>query len=502
MLPPEDTQDSRGSFTQTTPSKSSKKGRKDILKPVLKRVILGGLDVLHRAVCTYIALLAVDPQLSQRIDFQFFLVPLGRNDLAAFIAQRDGLYKKHVFIPFHGPLIIVPQVRSGSDSGNGEELELSEKPPTTTARSTNLAATRRTSANQITLSSTKNLFGGGGSTTFPTQFDSDFNEGGVLLEDEILDSLEDGGYSAITSDMQHKKQKIDAVPGKLLRSLLESYVRNAQHQFPSVVYDCECWESPDAIEVDRNPDITIPFCVRVEIGLWAAIAAQQSSFEFSTNFEGYSVGEGLGADASFEEILSDKTFLKSISGNASDLKITTPELVVNMYTMGIDGSLEDRFGLELADSHYLSLVVSSVPKFTFPNYFYGNTVGIESFEPSATASNPTFPWLEVQSVSAKPSLVDLVKKKDKKPKDFETIRDSMRAESKTHHIGFLDVRSTLASRVPFLIAVDGQSFGPYYRVRIRRSTALSTSGGQSSVLANSPKVFFPIMTYYPFEKGF
>jgi len=287
------------------------------------------------------------------------------------------------------------------------------------------------------------------------------------------------------------------VPEKLLRPLLESYVREACHVFPVTVYDCECWESPDAIEVDRNPDVTVPFCVRVEIGLGAAIAAHASSLEFTTNFGGQSVVEGLGVDPTLEEMLNDKGFLKNISGTNPDLKITTPELTVSMYSMGVDGTIDDRFKLELADSQYLSLTVASVPRYTVPSEQNRCIVAVDPCDPPATAANPSFPWLEVQSVAVKPAVVDLIKKKDKKPKDLDSIQETLKYDCKTHHIGFLDIRSTLTSRMPFNIAVDGQTFGPYYRVRMRKSTALSTSGGQSAALAKSPSVFFPVMTFFP-----
>lgn len=468
-------------------------------KPALRRVILGGLDVLHRALCTYVALLAVDPQLASKVEFCFYLVPLGKNDLASFIAQRDGWYRKHVFVPFHAPLMLVPQCKadlSGASAGNDDAFGTDSTTSASQPRATGLM----TPKNNITSPSNNRRTSLMGKLAPPSNFDSDYggDSDRNMGDDDILDSLEDpsGGFNALASDMPQRKHRLDATPAKLLRPLMENYIRGAKSVFPVTVYDCECWESPDAIEVDRNPDVTVPFCVRVELGLGAAVAAHTSSLEFTTNAENRTSGDGLGPELGFDELLNDKTFIKAISGNNPDLKISTPELTVSMYTMGIDGTLDDRYVLELADSHYLSLIIASVPKFTFPSESNKNSVGVEVFEPPATAANPVFPWLEVQSVAAKANGVELIKKKDKKPKDIDAIQDMLKYESKTHHIGFLDIRSTLASRVPFLIAVDGQTFGPYYRVRVRRSTALSTSGGQA-VMANSPQVLFPIMTFLP-----
>jgi hypothetical protein len=44
--------------------------------------------------------------------------------LAAFLAQRDGWYRKHVYVPFHAPLLIVPQIKTG----NGELFDAGAAP--------------------------------------------------------------------------------------------------------------------------------------------------------------------------------------------------------------------------------------------------------------------------------------------------------------------------------------------------------------------------------------
>ena len=56
----------------------------------------------------------------------------------------------------------------------------------------------------------------------------------------------------------------DATPAKLLRYLLADYVRGAEFVFNAFIYDCECWETPDTIDMDRGPDLTIPFCERFD----------------------------------------------------------------------------------------------------------------------------------------------------------------------------------------------------------------------------------------------
>ena len=115
-------------------------------------------------------------------------------------------------------------------------------------------------------------------------------------------------------DAGERAHKFDANPSKMLRHLLGDYVRGAECVYPINLYDCECWESPDAIEMERGPDVTVPFCMRVEFGLGAAVAEHTSTEDFTTNFSGEASAEGLGPDFSLYEVIQDKSFIKVVSG--------------------------------------------------------------------------------------------------------------------------------------------------------------------------------------------
>ena len=119
--------------------------------------------------------------------------------------------------------------------------------------------------------------------------------------------------------MPVRAHRFDANPTRMLRHLLADYVRGAECAFPVALYDCECWETPDAIEAERGPDATIPFCTRVELGLGAAIAEHTNTEDFATNFSGEGTSEGLSAvDAGLGEVLLDKAFVKAVSGMVND----------------------------------------------------------------------------------------------------------------------------------------------------------------------------------------
>jgi hypothetical protein len=319
--------------------------------------------------------------------------------------------------------------------------------------------------------------------------------------DALINAAAEPGEEA-RAERVDRGHHLDAAPAKLLRHLLSDYVRGAEFVFNVFIYDCECWESPDTIDLERGPDVTVPFCERVELGLGAALVDHSSTEDFQSGFIGEATSEGLGPDFSLDEMLQDKGFVKAVSGSAPDVKICTPDLTVTMYPMDVDGVMRDtaRDALELADSAYLHLVVSSIPHFTLPLSSAKNAVTVESFEPLTTSANPGFPWLEVQTVAPKAGLLDLIKKKDKKQKDVETIREALKTDARTHNVGLLDIRTSVSSRLPFLIAVDGQVFGPFYRVRIRPSTALSTSGGQA-LQSRAPIIHFPVSTFSPVWMG-
>jgi len=453
---------------------------------LLKRVIFGGHDVLHRVLATYVALRAMEPDLCAQIDFRFFLVPVGRNDLAAFISQRDGWYRKHVYVAFHAPLLMVPQIKTGAQDADDRESPVNV--PATAPSTPAMAGNRRTSLGD---------FIGGGIE------DASAFDGPRMGDDD--DGFATAGGNANGEEPSADRERghhLDAAPAKLLRYLLADYVRGAEFVFNVFVYDCECWESPDSVELDRGPDLTIPFCERVELGLGAALADYTSKDDFQQGFIGEATAEGLGPDYSLDEVLCDKGFVKAVGGAAPEVKLVTPELSVLMAPMDVDGQLRDspRDAIELADASYASFNVASVPRYTLPLSSARNSVAVESFEPTSTSANPGFPWLEVQTVAARPALLEALRKKDKKPKDLEAIREALKSEARCHYVGVLDVRTAVSSRLPFLIAVDNQVFGPFYRVRVRPSTALSTSGGQS-VTSKAPALHLAVQTFSPVWMG-
>eukprot|EP00004_Rigifila_ramosa_P003994 TRINITY_DN1437_c1_g2_i1.p1 TRINITY_DN1437_c1_g2~~TRINITY_DN1437_c1_g2_i1.p1 ORF type:complete len:794 (-),score=204.08 TRINITY_DN1437_c1_g2_i1:87-2468(-) len=86
--------------------------------------------------------------------------------------------------------------------------------------------------------------------------------------------------------------------------------------------------------------------------------------------------------------------------------------------------------------------------------------------------NPTLPWLEVAATE------DPGKKKSKKPGDLF---------GQNYHVGFIELKED--KKKPFEILIDGEIFGPFWRIHISACKANDSSEHLS----------IPIMSYFPCE---
>jgi len=78
-------------------------------KPRARVVLMGGNLVVHHFVCAVVALRQMSPELLERVDLNVYVVPTGRNDLAAFLARNDKWYRRQVYSAFSGRLPLCPQ---------------------------------------------------------------------------------------------------------------------------------------------------------------------------------------------------------------------------------------------------------------------------------------------------------------------------------------------------------------------------------------------------------
>lgn len=79
-------------------------------KVEIRIVLIGGNVVVNRFLCAYVSWCHSNKTAAMEIDWNVYVVPSERNDLATFLAHSDKWYRRHVFFPFVGPLALCPQV--------------------------------------------------------------------------------------------------------------------------------------------------------------------------------------------------------------------------------------------------------------------------------------------------------------------------------------------------------------------------------------------------------
>ena len=386
-------------------------------KPVVKRVLMGNNKVLHHASQAHVAMSRLHGDLLEKVDLRYYVVPIGRNDLASYLAHRDGWYRKHIYCQFYAPLLMCPQVKPSR-----EEIAANDGNPWEDLLQVKANGETKT----------------------------DHPGGGMFVEPE-------------TEGVTTRGHTYDASPAKMLRHILTDFVRGAESELAVQLYTCECWTDPGAMEQDvpTTPSITIPFCTRAELGLGAAVAKYVSTEDVMGNFVGQASAAGLGSDPSLDELLHDKSFVKEA--------IATPEVVVSVERFSHHGHAlpdDENDRVTLSDHTYLSLTLNSMPRFTLPLSDARNKSRNEYYEPSNPAADPQRDFLEVSAVPAK-SLPELFQKKGMKESDLQKVKDAL-GEGIRYYVGVVDVKASSSSPIPFEVALDGVLYGPFFRIRVTK----------------------------------
>ena len=392
-------------------------------KPIVSLLVLGGNEVVHRLLCSLVALHWNQKALCDQVVFKIYMAPVGKNDLAAFIASRDGWYRRQAFSPLCTPLLMCPQLKSGT-----------------------FVIARGTSK------------------------------------------------SSIVSELEaFPERTLDCAPAYLQGKLIQDLLRGARRRLDVGVFECQVYTDPGCMDDEDPgpPDCTIPFCMRVELGLNCSVAqfALDNEDLFADDMMPMvkekkgkiridnSVKDGLSSSPKWEDVIQNKSFQKSGLG-------PTPEIRVSMFPMDVDGTLHssDVDMIELPEAAHLSVIVGCCPSFGIPSTTNEHKVCEVASVPLGTAANPLYPWLELYSVDMKRQAPDLLKKKDKKARDVEALQDALRGETQQYHVGLVDIRTSTAGRRPFNILVDGELYGPFYRIRIKKC---------------DPFAHMPTMSFFP-----
>ena len=187
-------------------------------------------------------------------------------------------------------------------------------------------------------------------------------------------------FEEIDKNQKFMPHSCNAIPTCMLNRIVNNYIRSADQNVPIVIYDCECWTDPTAVEIENptNPGITIPFCARVELGLGVAMNKFIKTKYFQSQFNGFSTKNNLDVDPSFDEVLLDKEFSKTMV----NIDLCTPELNISVRRKKFEDDSSNSLAQDevenLFESSYVSLVISSIPKYCLPIQNANNTIEIES----------------------------------------------------------------------------------------------------------------------------
>jgi hypothetical protein len=230
------------------------------------------------------------------------------------------------------------------------------------------------------------------------------------------------------------------------------------------------------------PDLVLPFCVRVEVGLTANIKRFQRSAGAAEGEAGPADCAGGSGARPWEATVQDRAFIKGAAA------ATTPELEVLVGPVGVDG--KTRPTRRMPPCCYNALVFNNISTsncgggggsggaagggavgggdgdadadsvFNQSNAAY---VGEECRAP--LAADPTAPYLSF-GVLKDSAFAAVLGKGGKKKKDLELMASSLLADLDTSvpFVQAATVRTAEAAR-DFHVLVDGELQGPFRQIR-------------------------------------
>ena len=335
--------------------------------------------------------------------------PVGKNDVGAFVASRDSWYRRQVFAPLCTPLLMCPQLKSGT-----------------------FIQARGTSKSSVV---------------------------------DELEALSNGMIDYAPAYLQGRLLQ-DLVRGA--RRRLDVGVFECQ-----VYTDPGCMEdenpgTPDCtipfctrVELGLNCAVA-QFALDNEEMFADEMMPIREKKDKRKNAVDNSVTDGLNDGPQWSEVVQNKMFQKSGMG-------PTPEIRVSMYPMDVDGTLHssDVDMIELPEAAHMSVIIGCCPSYNVPSSSSEHKVKEVASVPLGTAANPLYPWLELYSVDMKRQAPDLLKKKDNKLKDVEALQEALRLETQQYHVGIVDMnfdRGQAAVQHPH----RWRAIRAVYRVRIQK----------------------------------
>jgi hypothetical protein len=426
------------------------------LRPTPLRIaILGGTSSIHRFLCAYAALLEEypDEDFQSSVDLQLFLLPCLHSDVAAYLAENDGWYRRQVFSPFRNiHRSVLPGLKVTKIPAEGHMPKI----PQTTKNSL-----------EIETPAPAPMF-------LPRLLLEDFTEGANRsLNVCVYDIL-----CWCASDSQ-------------CDSVAKGFILKSNRHFPND----DLVKAGDDNTRETDEHMKIPMFGRIEIGLGVCMEEfrlkerkdenRSWMFEDSKNSPGKKKGKkkNLDDDLTWRNLLKDKDFLTFWKE-----KYTTPDLSISFREVDVHGTPRPLTqALIRKPMPYASITVSNINK-----YKGNNDIGPDPCVPCPVSTQPNFPSLGLMATPLKGQTLDLLKKKEfKTSKETEQLlsllqgiednidikgNDEKKKDDNTcvHQIGEIEIND--ASKKGFKILVDGVVYGKFVKIKIRKSLRGNSEG--------------------------
>lgn len=97
-------------------------------KSIVRIGIVGGDNILHNFITSYVPLKIGNPTLFQNLEVQLFLVPTEMTELGLFLSKYDGWFARHVHLGIPALSKVIPQLIAPSGAGLGNSNNAPSSP--------------------------------------------------------------------------------------------------------------------------------------------------------------------------------------------------------------------------------------------------------------------------------------------------------------------------------------------------------------------------------------
>jgi len=231
------------------------------------------------------------------------------------------------------------------------------------------------------------------------------------------------------------------VPVAMQRALLRDYFDAADHVVKIRIFECQCWSRLSEKKQGARPDVTLPFCMRLELGINADVAHFKAT-------------EPEVSEKSWEECVVDRRLA------SRERSLCTPALDVEFREANMRGRVQEVAPSADGAQSYGMVRLSNMADPTLPP------------APERPAPDPTQPFLELELVP-KTALASIV---GRRVREVDALKRCLTREGRYHHVGSFEARvadagsggagASVGSGQGFLVLADGQVFGPFQAIKV------------------------------------